>query len=99
MEKHSSESCVWTSMNHCSERGREDADGTRSPSTHLENPAGVRHHLLRLGINVSRDSGGSPRSPSVLIGGDSFFRSRSRALRSEEHTSELQSPMYLVCRL
>jgi len=22
-----------------------------------------------------------------------------RALRSEEHTSELQSPMYLVCRL
>src|SRR5437764_2079935 len=24
---------------------------------------------------------------------------RSRASRSEEHTSELQSPMYLVCRL
>src|SRR5437763_13394359 len=24
---------------------------------------------------------------------------RGRALRSEEHTSELQSPMYLVCRL
>src|SRR6202011_6252846 len=24
---------------------------------------------------------------------------RSRARRSEEHTSELQSPMYLVCRL
>src|SRR5437762_4855934 len=27
-------------------------------------------------------------------GGDRF-----RGLRSEEHTSELQSPMYLVCRL
>src|SRR5437764_4542100 len=26
-------------------------------------------------------------------------RSISRAERSEEHTSELQSPMYLVCRL
>src|SRR5437879_10455314 len=26
-------------------------------------------------------------------------RQVSRALRSEEHTSELQSPMYLVCRL
>src|SRR5436189_4371307 len=25
--------------------------------------------------------------------------SRTRASRSEEHTSELQSPMYLVCRL
>src|ERR1017187_10650868 len=26
-------------------------------------------------------------------------QSRERAARSEEHTSELQSPMYLVCRL
>src|ERR1017187_10882964 len=26
-------------------------------------------------------------------------RGQSRAKRSEEHTSELQSPMYLVCRL
>src|SRR5437764_2977292 len=26
-------------------------------------------------------------------------QSGERALRSEEHTSELQSPMYLVCRL
>src|SRR5437762_10556255 len=28
-----------------------------------------------------------------------LFRARLRAPRSEEHTSELQSPMYLVCRL
>src|SRR5437762_5541957 len=28
-----------------------------------------------------------------------FFRVSWRFLRSEEHTSELQSPMYLVCRL
>src|SRR5437762_6626436 len=27
------------------------------------------------------------------------LRTRAPALRSEEHTSELQSPMYLVCRL
>src|SRR5437879_8670198 len=27
------------------------------------------------------------------------FRAASIQLRSEEHTSELQSPMYLVCRL
>src|SRR5436189_4906788 len=26
-------------------------------------------------------------------------RAKGRLLRSEEHTSELQSPMYLVCRL
>src|SRR5437764_1858748 len=28
-----------------------------------------------------------------------FCQSRSSGFRSEEHTSELQSPMYLVCRL
>src|SRR5437879_8231393 len=28
-----------------------------------------------------------------------FLPSHGRHLRSEEHTSELQSPMYLVCRL
>src|SRR5437762_13660962 len=28
-----------------------------------------------------------------------FLRRRDGEIRSEEHTSELQSPMYLVCRL
>src|ERR1017187_10873199 len=28
-----------------------------------------------------------------------LYRNVSRVMRSEEHTSELQSPMYLVCRL
>src|SRR5437762_11001253 len=35
---------------------------------------------------------GRPASSSTV-------RSRRRSFRSEEHTSELQSPMYLVCRL
>src|ERR1017187_8266011 len=30
---------------------------------------------------------------------DGAFHEAERCLRSEEHTSELQSPMYLVCRL
>src|ERR1017187_9272678 len=30
---------------------------------------------------------------------DHFRRVRNIGMRSEEHTSELQSPMYLVCRL
>src|SRR5437763_10940104 len=30
---------------------------------------------------------------------DSFHKTGERRNRSEEHTSELQSPMYLVCRL
>ena len=32
-------------------------------------------------------------------GGADFFNDIAMAMRSEEHTSELQSPMYLVCRL
>src|SRR5437763_11178826 len=31
--------------------------------------------------------------------GKTFLRSQVPMMRSEEHTSELQSPMYLVCRL
>src|ERR1017187_2665723 len=54
-----------------------------------------------------RTSGGGGRD-AARCGGDSAGLARSdagephrsyRAERSEEHTSELQSPMYLVCRL
>src|SRR5437762_3689656 len=41
--------------------------------------------------------------PAAQAGGSGDFHrrgsERSRLQRSEEHTSELQSPMYLVCRL
>src|SRR5258708_20702281 len=41
-----------------------------------------------------------PRPPSIRINpGNAFFSSCSRRYRSEEHTSELQSPDHLVCRL
>src|ERR1017187_3345458 len=41
----------------------------------------------------------TPR-PSAGNGAKTWYRPRSKgATRSEEHTSELQSPMYLVCRL
>src|SRR5437764_2949436 len=44
------------------------------------------------------------RSPPVddqelRLGADHAGRRRAQRGRSEEHTSELQSPMYLVCRL
>src|SRR5437764_976561 len=38
------------------------------------------------------------RAPQLSRGGDDRHH-RARRARSEEHTSELQSPMYLVCRL
>src|SRR5688500_19923712 len=38
-------------------------------------------------------------SSIVFVASDSVFTSSSGELRSEEHTSELQSPCNLVCRL
>src|ERR1017187_9546268 len=49
---------------------------------------------LRVKIDVSRYSGtnlGAKQQALIILGGGQY--------RSEEHTSELQSPMYLVCRL
>src|SRR5436189_4360049 len=42
---------------------------------------------------------GPPRRRSHRQAGVGRGRRRSRQPRSEEHTSELQLPMYLVCRL
>src|SRR5256885_7129631 len=49
----------------------------------------------------SRPRGHRPRRPSPIPGAASGIgaRRRRRAERSEEHTSELQSPCNLVCRL
>src|SRR5437762_6357128 len=47
----------------------------------------------RDGSGGKRLAGGIPRGHRVVI-----LRAGGQA-RSEEHTSELQSPMYLVCRL
>src|SRR5437764_9986208 len=57
---------------------------TLFPYTTLFRSGAREQRTLRIG---SLDSPGPDR---VLLGG---------ADRSEEHTSELQSPMYLVCRL
>src|SRR3712207_8115670 len=49
-----------------------------------------------------RSTGRSPRpsaTPTVGNPTSHAFRTRARGNRSEEHTSELQSRQYLVCRL
>src|SRR2546422_1984969 len=46
----------------------------------------------------SRNSGGIVRSTSIRTTGPQGRR-RSSSARSEEHTSELQSRLHLVCRL
>src|SRR5437762_9845424 len=39
-----------------------------------------------------------PDVKTVIVLALNYFQGRESAARSEEHTSELQSPMYLVCR-
>src|SRR5437879_13837380 len=47
----------------------------------------------------SRRTSSACGSGSLCWSTTARWRRRRRACRSEEHTSELQSPMYLVCRL
>src|SRR6266545_8221467 len=49
-------------------------------------------------LPISR-AAGAPRRSRPRLPGPEFRRRRARRLRSEEHTSELQSLAYLVCRL
>src|SRR5437763_13195457 len=51
--------------------------------------------LFRSGLSLHRQGDGERRAAP----GGAVDRERQRPRRSEEHTSELQSPMYLVCRL
>src|ERR1017187_8011635 len=46
-----------------------------------------------------RSIGGTPDKQQFHIGRDDFWSVLRGSIRSEEHTSELQSPMYLVWRL
>src|ERR1017187_6437248 len=62
---------------------------------------GGKHSTLHVfnaqaGLNTSESR---PGDQSVVHPGNKIARSRHGSLRSEEHTSELQSPMYLACRL
>src|SRR5437764_9197993 len=55
---------------------------------------------FRAGATRRRARGGRDRLPTRCRTGRSPIRPRGFTQhRSEEHTSELQSPMYLVCRL
>src|SRR2546426_1661937 len=67
---------------------------------------GARHDaggvlsLLRLPVEVRHGPGVACGQPTVELGSVRVrLESGTRTLRSEEHTSELQSPCNLVCRL
>src|SRR5437762_6440622 len=65
---------------------------TLFPYTTLFRSEDQRKEEIELGISAVKWAlGGNSPAP--------FFRFPALQHRSEEHTSELQSPMYLVCRL
>ena len=63
----------------------------------------VLDHAQNVGEKIRISGGGRCNFTNLYASPDNFVSQNPRfcisALRSEEHTSELQSPMYLVCRL
>src|SRR5437879_8684036 len=70
----------------------QDADG---PAAELRGKFAAR----RADPAFPPERDGAPPRADGAFGDRSLGRTANRAERSEEHTSELQSPMYLVCRL
>src|SRR5437879_11015371 len=58
-------------------------------------PAGVAQHRERFRLRLNATA----KFNDEVSGGFSIASGAAGIVRSEEHTSELQSPMYLVCRL
>ncbi len=50
-------------------------------ATFVEDSSGVRHHLLRVGLDVSRYSRWGARSSTVPAGGDALHSSRDLSVR------------------
>src|SRR5437879_8478206 len=69
-------------------------DHRRSSETHDAWGAGARDDA-----QLRRSTPAGVRRPHQARPGPALAVGTARLVRSEEHTSELQSPMYLVCRL
>src|SRR3712207_7013798 len=76
-----------------SRRQQDPADRPAPGSAEVEQGAVERHRRRRAGRRLLREQ---RRHPHLARGGDERGQ---RQQRSEEHTSELQSRQYLVCRL
>src|SRR5436189_5931173 len=61
----------------------------------------MRLLLMRIAMALPGNPVGGVEAREIFVGGVTGFPGAggSVSARSEEHTSELQSPMYLVCRL
>src|SRR4051794_41628240 len=86
-------------------RRAKEAPAPPPRATHEGNSHG--YSILRSSVGITADVLVGVRNhhpacahcPEHAAGTDSNTRRRPRSWRSEEHTSELQSPVHLVCRL
>src|SRR5437762_8324889 len=79
--------------------GRIRADRLREPRKTCGAGAGRGARARRAGAPAPRLRRADPPAPAACRPGGFGPWRQGRLSRSEEHTSELQSPMYLVCRL
>src|SRR3712207_8367540 len=80
------------------------SQGSDSPPRMVQlayEPAGATRHLALVGKGITYDSGGLSIKPGTSMATMKMDMAGAAAVvnRSEEHTSELQSRQYLVCRL
>src|SRR5207253_7952399 len=75
--------------------GRKNPNEIRAAVRHVDPALGI-HVAVLAESNQAVSCGGAPRSRGFLADGQELL---SRGVRSEEHTSELQSRGHLVCRL
>ena len=81
---------VPSGIEHCSVRG--------CLRDKLNVPSGERHELCR-GIHAEQNAIIQAAYLGVSIDDSTLYCTNHPCIRSEEHTSELQSPGHLVCRL
>src|SRR5437879_11064466 len=73
--------------------------GTKTPISSADRPPSTVCPRPTDGAGLWPTSTATPPAPAAPSPGSPGRCAATPAARSEEHTSELQSPMYLVCRL
>ena len=79
-------------------KGYEAPCGTVTEYEWVSAPETIQIDQVNCSIDAKGETVEYQRGCSILYA-DRLFETKEEAERSEEHTSELQSPMYLVCRL